>query len=155
MVVNGNWILAPIRQLNPNLQLGMFPLPYVQAGQPIWISSAVGTTTAISATTKYPAEARKYLQFWARPDIMGLYLKEKIAYSSFTNISNPSLDPAAQEMVAPLKVGAYNFLDQNWPVGVQNVMLQDIQGVFAGSTSIPRMLQDMDTAYQQNKAQIG
>ncbi len=155
MVVNGNWILAPIRQLNPNLQLGMFPLPYVQAGQPIWISSAVGTTTAISATTKYPAEARKYLQFWARPDIMGLYLKEKIAYSSFTNISNPSLDPAAQEMVAPLKVGAYNFLDQNWPVGVQNVMLQDIQGVFAGSTSITHMLQDMDAAYQQNKAQIG
>jgi len=155
MVVNGNWILAPIRQLNPNLQMGMFPLPYVQAGQPIWVSSAVGTTTAISATTKHPAEARKYLQFWARPDIMGLYLKEKIAYSSFTNISNPALDPAAQEMVAPLKVGAYNFLDQNWPVGVQNVMLKDIQGVFAGSTSIPQMLQDMDTAYQQNKGQIG
>jgi raffinose/stachyose/melibiose transport system substrate-binding protein len=155
MVVNGNWILAPIRQLNPNLQLGMFPLPYVQAGQPIWISSAVGTTTAISATTKHPVEARKYLQFWARPDIMGLYLKEKIAYSSFTDISNPALDPAAQEMVAPLKVGAYNFLDQNWPVGVQNVMLKDIQGVFAGSMSIPQMLQDMDTAYQQNKGQIG
>ena len=58
-------------------------------------------------------------------------------------------------MIAPLKVGAYNFLDQNWPVGVQNVMLQDIQGVFAGSTSIPQMLQDMDTAYQQNKGQIG
>ncbi len=155
MVVNGNWILAPIKQLNPNLQLGMFPLPYVQAGQPIWVSSAVGTTTAISATTKHPAEARKYLQFWARPDIMGLYLKEKVAYSSFTNITNPALDPAAQEMIAPLKVGSYNFLDQNWPVGVQNVMLQDIQGVFAGSTSIPKMLQDMDTAYQQNKGQIG
>lgn len=155
MVVNGNWILAPIKQLNPGLVLGMFPLPYVQAGQPIWVSSAVGTTTAISATTKYPAEARKYLQFWARPDIMGLYLKGKVAYSSFTNITNPALDPAAQEMIAPLKVGAYNFLDQNWPVGVQNVMLQDIQGVFAGSVTISKMLQDMDAAYQQNKAQLG
>src|SRR5438132_11676175 len=57
MVVNGNWILAPIRKLNPNLQLGMFPLPYVQTGQPAWVSAAVGTTSAISATTKYPAEA--------------------------------------------------------------------------------------------------
>ncbi|HEY7414147.1 MAG TPA: extracellular solute-binding protein, partial [Ktedonobacteraceae bacterium] len=155
MVVNGNWILAPIKPLNPNLQLGMFPLPYVQAGQPIWISSAVGTTTTISATTKHPAEARKYLQFWAKPDIMSLYLKEKVAYSSFNDISNPALDPAAQDMVAPLKVGSYNFLDQNWPVGVQDVMLKDIQGVFAGSTSIPQMLQDMDAAYQQNKGQIG
>jgi hypothetical protein len=34
-------------------------------------------------------------------------------------------------------------------------MLKDIQGVFASSTSIPQMLQDMDTAYQQNKGQIG
>jgi raffinose/stachyose/melibiose transport system substrate-binding protein len=155
MVVNGNWILAPIKQLNPNLQLGMFPLPYVQAGQPIWVSFGAGTTTAISATTKHPAEARKYLQFWARPDIMALYLKEKVAYSSFTDISNPALDPAAQDMIAPLKVGTYGSLDQNWPVGVQDVMLKDIQGVFADSTSIPQMLQDMDTAFQKNKGQIG
>ncbi len=155
MVVNGNWILAPIRQLNPSLQLGMFPLPYVQTGQPIWISSAVGTTTAISSTTKHPVEARKYLQFWARPDIMALYLKEKVAYSSFTDTSNPALDPAARDMVAPLKVGAYNFLDQNWPVGVQDTMLKDIQGVFAGSVSIPKMLSDMDAAFQKNKGQIG
>lgn len=154
MAVNGNWILAPIKQLNPNLQLGMFPLPYVQTGQPIWVSSAVGTTTGISSTTKHPAEARKLLQFWARPDIMALYLKEKVAYSSFTDISNPALDPAAQEMVAPLKVGSYNFLDQNWPLGVQDAMLKDIQGVFAGSMSITQMLQNMDTTFLKNKGSI-
>jgi raffinose/stachyose/melibiose transport system substrate-binding protein len=154
MVVNGNWILAPIRRLAPNLQLGMFPLPYVQAGQSTWVSAGVGTTTAISATTKYPAEARKYLQFWARSDIMELYLKEKIAYSSFTGISNPALDPAAQEMLPYLKVGTYGSLDQYWPVGVQDAMLKDIQSVFAGSMGIPQMLQDMDTAFQKNKASI-
>jgi raffinose/stachyose/melibiose transport system substrate-binding protein len=154
MVVNGNWILAPIRQLNPGLDLGMFPLPYVQPGQPIWVCAATGITIAISATTKHPAEARKYLQFWARPDIMELYLKEKIAYSSFKDISNPALDPAAKDMLAPMKVGTYNFLDQNWPVGVQDVMLKDIQSVFAGSMSIAHMLQDMDTAFQKNKGAI-
>jgi raffinose/stachyose/melibiose transport system substrate-binding protein len=154
MVVNGNWILAPIRRLNSGLQLGMFPLPYVQAGQPIWVSSGVGTTTAISAMTKYPAEARKYLQFWARADIMKLYLEKKIAYSSFSDISNPALDPAAQDMLTPLKVGTYGSLDQNWPVGVQDVILKDIQSVFAGSMSIAQMLQDMDTAFQKNKGSI-
>jgi raffinose/stachyose/melibiose transport system substrate-binding protein len=154
MVVNGNWILAPIRRLNPGLQLGMFPMPYVQAGQPIWVSFGVGTTTAISATTKYPAEARKYLQFWARKDIMQLYLKEKVAYSSFTDITNPALDPAAQDMLTPLKVGTYSSLDQNWPVGVQDVMLKDIQSVFAGSMSTAQMLKEMDTAFQKNKGAI-
>ncbi|WP_052889245.1 ABC transporter substrate-binding protein [Thermogemmatispora carboxidivorans] len=154
MVVNGNWILAPIRQLNPKLDLGMFPLPYGEAGQSIWVSSAVGTTLAISSTTRYPAEARQYLQFWARPDIMALYLKEKVAYSSFLDISNPALDPAAQEMVAPLKVGSYNFLDQNWPLGVQDSMFKDIQAVFAGSMSIDQMLQDMDSVFLKNKGSI-
>jgi raffinose/stachyose/melibiose transport system substrate-binding protein len=154
MVVNGNWILAPIRRLNPGLSLGMFPLPYVQAGQPIWVSAGAGTTSAISATTKYPQEARKYLQFWARPDIMALYLKEKVAYSSFKDISNPALDPAAQDMIGPMKVGTYSSLDQNWPVGVQDVMLKDIQSVFAGSMGIAQMLQEMDTAFQNNKASI-
>lgn len=86
---------------------------------------------------------------------MGLYLKEKVAYSSFTDVSNPGLDPAAQDMVAPLKVGSYNFLDQNWPLGVQDVMLKDIQSVFAGSMSISQMLQDMDTTFQKNKGQMG
>ena len=85
---------------------------------------------------------------------MELYLEKKIAYSSFTDISNPALDPAAQEMITPLKVGTYNSLDQNWPVGVQDVMLKDIQGVFAGSMSIEQMLQDMDTAFQKNKGSI-
>ena len=85
---------------------------------------------------------------------MELYLKEKVAYSSFTDISNPALDPAAQEMVAPLKAGSYNFLDQNWPLGVQDAMLKDIQGVFAGSMSTAQMLQDMDTAFQKNKGSI-
>ena len=155
MVVNGNWILAPIRRLSPSLQLGMSPLPYAQAGQPVWVSAGVGTTTAISATTKYPAEARKYLQFWSRADIMQLYLEKKIAYSSFKGISNPALDPAALEMLPYLKVGTYGSLDQNWPVGVQDVMLKDIQGVFAGSTSTAQMLQDMDTAFQKNKGSIG
>lgn len=71
---------------------------------------------------------------------MALYLKEKVAYSSFMNTSNPALDSAAQEMIAPLKVGSYNFLDQNWPVGVQDAMLKDIQGVFAGSTRLSLLL---------------
>lgn len=155
MVVQGNWILAPIRQLNPTVQLGMFPLPYVQAGQSMWVSSAVGTTMGISATTKYPAEAKKYLQFWTRADIMALYLKGKVAYSPLTDVSNPALDPAALEMVSSLKAGSYNFLDQNWPLGVQDVMLKDIQSVFAGSISVNKMLEDMDAAFQKNKASVG
>jgi raffinose/stachyose/melibiose transport system substrate-binding protein len=77
MVINGNWILAPIRQANKDLELGMFPMPAVKAGEDPWISSAVGGTTAISAKTQYPEQAKKFMEFWMRPENMKLYLTQK------------------------------------------------------------------------------
>jgi len=150
MTVNGNWMIAPIKQANPDINLGMFPLPYTEDGTEPWVSSAVGSMMAISSSTKHPEEAQKYVEFWARPDIMALYLKEKKAYATLTDV-DVDLDPAAAEMVPALKVGSYNFLDQKWPIGVQDQMFKDIQGVFAGSITIDEMFQNMDKVFQENK----
>jgi raffinose/stachyose/melibiose transport system substrate-binding protein len=143
MVVNGNWILAPIRQANKNLELGMFPMPAVKAGEDPWISSAVGTTTAISAKTPYPEQAKKFMEFWMRPDNITLYLKEKKAFSTVKGIT-VDFDPAAKELAPYLAKGkTYPFLDQNWPNGVQDVFLKGYQELFAGETT-GKVLNDVD-----------
>jgi raffinose/stachyose/melibiose transport system substrate-binding protein len=153
MVVNGNWMLAPLEQADSALQLGMFPFPYNQAGEQPWVSSAVGEEMGISANTKHPKEAKEFVAFWARPDIMKLYLDGKKAFPAQTNVT-PDLDPAAASMLPALKVGSYNFLDQKWPTGVQDVMLKDIQSVYAGTMTIDQMLADMDTAFATNKSSV-
>jgi raffinose/stachyose/melibiose transport system substrate-binding protein len=153
MVVNGNWILAPLEQADSSLQLGMFPLPYNQAGQKPWVAAAVGEEMGISATSKHIAEAKKFVAFWARPDIMKLYLNAKKAYPAQSNVT-PDLDPAAAEMLPALNAGSYNFLDQKWPVGVQDVMLKDIQSVFGGTMTIDQMLKDMDTTFAAKKSTV-
>ncbi len=149
MLVQGNWALASLRDKAPDLEWGMFPLPYVQPGEDIWVSAAVGGTIAIAASTEHPEEAKAYLAFWARPDIMELYLTQKRAFPAFKDL-NPELDPAAAEMLPPLEVGSYPFLDQNWPPGVQGVMLEGIQSVFAGEISVEEMLREMDAAWAEN-----
>lgn len=150
MVVNGNWILAPIRKANANLKLSMFALPAVdKAGDPLSLATSVGATTAISAKSKHAAEAKKYLQFLARPDIMGLYLNEKKAFSALKSIS-VDFDPAVKELGPLLQSGrGYPFLDANWPAGVQDVMLKAIQEVFSGDKTIPQMLDAMDSAWAE------
>jgi raffinose/stachyose/melibiose transport system substrate-binding protein len=146
MVVNGNWILPGIKNAAPDIQLGMFPLPYAKAGQKVYVSSAVGTTITIASATKFPEEAKKYLEFWARPDIAALYLTERKAFPVLIGVK-PELDPAAAEMLPYIEVGTSPFPDQNWPIGVQDTMFKGIQGVFTGSMTIEQMLQEMDAAW--------
>lgn len=152
MLVQGNWALAGVEdKATEEMDLGMFPLPYNKDGGDIWVSAAVGGTIAISANTEHPEEAKKYLAFWARPDIMEIYLTEKKAFPAEKGVS-PELDPAAAEMLPALEVGSYPFLDQNWPPGVQDVMLADIQSVFAGEMTVEEMLQEMDDAWAEATA---
>jgi raffinose/stachyose/melibiose transport system substrate-binding protein len=147
MLIQGNWAVAALREKAPELEWGMFPLPYDFGGD-VWVSSAIGGTITISANTEHPEEAKKYLAFWARPDIAELYLTEKGAFPVSVGVS-PEIDLAAGEMVPYLEVGSYPFLDQNWPAGVQSVMLEGIQSVFAGELTVEEMLQEMDTAWAE------
>jgi raffinose/stachyose/melibiose transport system substrate-binding protein len=147
MLIQGNWAIASLREKNPDAEWGMFPLPY-DAGGDVWVSSAVGITTAISANTEHPEEAKQYLAFWARPDIQELYLTNKGAFPVSKGVS-PEIDPAAGEMIPYLEIGSYPFLDQNWPPGVQDAMFEGIQSVFTGEMTIEEMLAAMDTAWQE------
>ena len=145
MLVQGNWAIAALREKAPDAEWGMFPLPY-DAGGDVWVSSAIGITITLSADTEYPEEAKAYLDFWARPEIMDLYLTQRGAFPASEGM-NPTIDEAAGEMLPYLEVGSYPFLDQNWPAGVQDVMLAGIQSVFAGEMTVEEMLQEMDAAW--------
>ncbi len=146
IMVQGNWAVAGLRDKAPDIEWGMFPLPYNKDGGDVWVPAATGGMMAISANTEHPQEALAYLEFWASPEIQDLYLTAKKAFPANEG-SAPEIDPAAAEMLPALEVGSYPFLDQNWPPGVQGVMLEDIQSVFAGEMSVEEMLQEMDTAW--------
>ncbi|WP_372631812.1 ABC transporter substrate-binding protein [Cohnella sp.] len=146
MTVTLHGRIAAIKEANPNLELGMFPLPYAKAGESVWVSSMPSLFGGVYAKTKHPEEAKKYMEFLTRPEIAQFYLSSVNSFPAFTDVT-VDLDPALKEMEEALKVGSYYFLDAVWPNTVQLVMQQQIQSVFAGRP-IPDMLKAMDKAFQ-------
>ncbi|MEI7027891.1 ABC transporter substrate-binding protein [Paenibacillus sp. y28] len=148
MVVNGTWMIPNLRALKPDLNLGMFPLPYTDSGKPAWISVGPGAFWAASAKTAHPAEVKKYLEFMSKPENNKVWLNGKKAFPVFTDAS-ADLDPALKDMEGYMKGGVYPFLDINWPAGVQDTLFMEIQSVFSGGDSIDTMLKKMDEAYKR------
>ncbi|MEC0227590.1 ABC transporter substrate-binding protein [Paenibacillus alba] len=155
MEIMGNWGLPPILAANPQADLGMFPLPYAEEGKPVWVPSAIALSLGANAKTKYPDEVKLYLDFWAEPENNAQLLTQAKAFPVFKDVK-PDLDQTLKELVPYLNVGTYNFLDQNWPAGVQDTMMKDIQNVMVdgGKTfSIDSMLKEMDKVFTEKKGQ--
>ncbi|NOU64583.1 extracellular solute-binding protein [Paenibacillus sp. LMG 31461] len=155
MEIMGNWGLPPILAANPQADLGMFPLPYAEEGKQVYVSSAIALGLGANAKTKYPDEVKLYLDFWAEPANNAQLLTQAKAFPVFKDVK-PELDATLKELVPYLNVGTYNFLDQNWPAGVQDTMFKGIQNVMVdGGKSFPidSMLKDMDKVFTEKKGQ--
>ncbi|BBI36519.1 ABC transporter substrate-binding protein [Cohnella abietis] len=149
MTVSLNALVPALKAANPDVDWGMFPLPYVKTGEPVWVSTGPALFAGGYSKTKYPDEVKKYLDFVASQESMKVILDTIQGFSAFTDVT-PNLDPALMEIEPSLKTGTYSFLDQNWPAAVQPEMFVGIQGIFSGG-SIPDMLDKMDKAYNASK----
>ncbi|GGA17080.1 ABC transporter substrate-binding protein [Paenibacillus marchantiophytorum] len=147
MTVSLNAVVPAIKAANPQIGLGMFPLPYVKQGEPVWVSTGPAVLAGGYAKTKHPEEVKKYLDFVALQENMKTIVDTMQAFSVFNDVVT-NLDPALMEIQPSLKVGTYAFLDQNWPATVQPQMFVGIQDVFAGA-KIPDVLAKMDKAFKE------
>ncbi|NOU77478.1 extracellular solute-binding protein [Paenibacillus sp. LMG 31459] len=155
MMVMGSWALSAVLAVNPDVDLGMFPLPYAAEGEKVLVSSAIALGIGAYAKTEHPEEVKKYIDFWAEPENNELLLKQAQAFPVFTDV-NPDLGATLKELLPYLNVGTYSFLDQNWPQGVQEKMFTGIQSVLidGGKTySIDDMLKDMDKVFLEKMNQ--
>lgn len=155
MMVMGSWAIMPVRLENPDAEIGMFPLPYAEEGQSVWVSSAVSIGIGASSTTRYPEAVKKYIAFWARPEIYAILLKESKGFSTFKDVQ-VKMDPAQEEIAGYLSKGTYGFLDQKWPPDVQESLFRGIQSLLIDPehASTSTILGAMDNAFAQNKSQI-
>lgn len=146
MMVMGSWAIAPIRQTNPNIDLGMFPLPYAHPGEQVLLSTGVNSSLAISSETKHQELAQSYLALWASSQMNRVYLEATKNLPTLSDV-HPQLDPAMTELLPYISKGTYTFLDQKWPPGVQEMLFSGIQRVLldkGSDASIKEMLSRMD-----------
>jgi len=138
-------MIGAIRGMNPEIELGVFPLPYVKEGETIYVSTGTSNVFAVNANTKHPEAAKQYLDFLSQPDNMMVLIEGSL--SAFVDVPSQA-DPAIMETEDAMKKGTYTMLDTIWPNTVQPTLFTAVQKVFTGQ-SIEAALKEMDDAFKR------
>lgn len=149
MEIQGDFAIPSYRTDNPKMNLGMFPLPYVNPGQTPILSTDAGALLAIPAKSAHLAQAESFLEFIANPRVMAEYTKLSAAVSPLKDPSSQgTLDPAERQILPALRAGHSNDYDlaTNLSTAEESALASGLQGVFAGSGSPSAVLQAVDAA---------
>ena len=103
----------------------------------------------MSAKTQKMDAAKAFVKWLGEPAQMGAFAKG--GYAVPLVAGGDKLDPLVEPFVPFVKEDkAIPFMDQEWPnAKVQPVHFAGIQELFAGKTTVPKLLEDMDKAYEQ------
>lgn len=98
MLNTGTWSIGFMKSQAPDIELGFFLLPDSKGN--IVMSNDVGTAICISAGTKHPAEALKFVEYLSSPEIAKIYSDETQQFSPIIGIESntPELNEVAQMM---------------------------------------------------------
>lgn len=149
MYIDGNWSLPGIQAANPELEVGMFPMPSGDAGQSVVASAAVGTTFAINKNTQVADAAKKYLEFWSQTSTQQEWTKSQQAFMTIKGETGDVAEPLQYIADIVASGSSYPFLDQGWEYGgaATAEMMTSAQGVYLKAITPEGMLENMDKAW--------
>ncbi|WP_154792003.1 ABC transporter substrate-binding protein [Occultella kanbiaonis] len=103
MIDAGPWDLNPIREAAPDLQMSMVPVPALPGSEP-FLSGAASPGYAINSASENLDEAKAFLAFLGRADIVEMYNTATAAITT-TSDFEPVIDPALAPIVEAVRAG--------------------------------------------------
>ncbi|MCK0470470.1 ABC transporter substrate-binding protein [Halalkalibacter sp. APA_J-10(15)] len=145
MYMQGVWALGPILDANPDLQVGVFPMPATNEANQNNVISGVDVAIAIADDTDYPEEAQLFLDFLLQPENIEVYLETQRMFSA--------VEGAEQENEALQELQVYfdnervsPFSDHYYPQGFGvDIMFQD----YLLDGSLDTLLAELDSEYER------
>ncbi|MEU2737392.1 extracellular solute-binding protein [Streptomyces sp. NPDC007095] len=148
-IVQGNWVIALLKQKNPKATFTLKPLPATDDPAETLIPAAAGAGYGVNAKAKNPELALKFVNFVMSPQGMNLFVKKQGGLPSLPDTgfqADPSLTELSQFIQSNRTVP---FMDQRWPdAKVQQAMLSGLQEIFSGQSTPQKLLKEMDTDYK-------
>ena len=86
MYLQGSYAIAPILTVNPNLNLGMFPLPASNNEEENKLLSGVDVYFAIPKDSKNKEESIRFINFLLREENAKTYIDEQCAFSAVKGV---------------------------------------------------------------------
>ncbi|MNH91065.1 Multiple sugar-binding protein precursor [compost metagenome] len=118
MIIQGMWVMGDLLQMAPEFQdnIGFAPIPSVVDGLKPVVLSAEDSVYAITAESKHPEEAKKFLNFLFQPENLKVYSEALKAPAAFTDVDadwGPLKDSADEALKSAAGIA---FTD--WPSGL-------------------------------------
>ncbi|KRE47833.1 ABC transporter substrate-binding protein [Paenibacillus sp. Soil522] len=86
MYLQGVWSIPEILKANPEIKLGVFPYPVSNDKSKNLLVSGVDALFAISATSKHPEEAKKFIEFLIQTENAQQYTNEQKSFSAIEGV---------------------------------------------------------------------
>ncbi|MGI8314130.1 ABC transporter substrate-binding protein [Halobacillus mangrovi] len=101
----GSWEIEVLREMNPDLELGFFPMPSAVGKEPT-ITTWVDGSYAVNANSEHKEAAKKFVQFMTTEEFGKLFTKEFKMISAIPGIESDdqlvnNLSKAVEEMSTP------------------------------------------------------
>ncbi len=155
MMLQGNWSILQIRELNPNIQMGMFPLPISEEKEELVFPKQYGfVINVLAATDENPRKAEainQFMEFFLDPANGGGYYYNEIGVPTANAKAEPKLDEASEILQEYLEEGktvftyyAYEpagFDAESWKVTVQYLN--------GGTKDHGQLIKDFDEAFDK------
>ncbi|MBZ4684226.1 MAG: raffinose/stachyose/melibiose transport system substrate-binding protein [Fusobacteriaceae bacterium] len=148
----GNYVLADAWSYNPDANLGFFPVPAFYEGDEPSLISGERTTVGIWKDTKYPEQAKRFLQYLAKPEVMGRLASANGIPAGLTTATSDTGKLAADYKKWE-KVYAFPYFDREFlPSGMWDTMCSTGAGVLSKDMTpkqaAEKMLEDYKKLYK-------
>jgi raffinose/stachyose/melibiose transport system substrate-binding protein len=116
MYPQGSWAIPSVRSVEPDFELGMFPLPVADGGDTTLVSG-VDVAVTMAREPRHEKEALAFVEYLMRPDVVAAYAKEQSAVPPLEG-ADPT-DPALADVAPLFDAGRLvGFADHQIPTSV-------------------------------------
>ncbi|MCA1296507.1 ABC transporter substrate-binding protein [Paenibacillus sp. alder61] len=148
MMFMGDWLIEGVAQQDPNMKLGVFPIPSVEGAK--LGASPLGGQLFIPKKAKHLKEAKEFLNFLATKEVAQKIVDAKGYVSNFSDVTTPELPEYKQEIVdkyitpknTVLTTDAYMLVDRS-------ELYRLLQDQFAGGLTPEDVLKAWDEKFSQ------
>lgn len=148
-IVQGNWVIALLKQKNPKGTFTLKALPATDDPSKTLIPAAAGAGYAVNAKAKNEELALKFVDFVMSAKGMNTFVGKQGGLPSLPDTgfaADPSLAELSEFITSDRTVP---FMDQLWPnPKVQQTMLSGLQEIFSGQSTPEKLLDEMDADYK-------
>lgn len=105
MYMQGPWAISEIARINPNLEVGTFPLPMTGSPNDLKVRVNMDLVAMVPQDAKNPAGARAFMEYLFQPDVIQAYNNSQLGFNPRTDGKDPD-DPRVAGMVEYYNDGA-------------------------------------------------